>query len=57
MDIFSNYNIFEMMAENLDINYIIQKHGSFYGKSTEKNSHFFVNIKKLDFLIKKISKK
>ena len=54
VDLFSDYTKFEMMAENKGMKYFLQDHGNFHGSSTQKNSYFYVDIKKIENLLKKI---
>ena len=42
------------MAENKGMKYFLQDHANFHGISTQKGSYFFVDIKKIENLLKKI---
>jgi len=53
-DLFSDYTKFEMMAETKGMKYYLQDHGNFHGISNKKNSYFYVDIKKIQKLLKKI---
>ena len=54
LDLFSDYTKFEMMAEHKGMKYFLQDHGNFHGISTQKGSYFYVDIKKIENLLKKI---
>jgi len=53
-DLHSNYSVYEMMAESRGMKYYIQNHGDFFGTSQQKKSYFYVDINKLEQLLKKI---